>query len=151
MRSKRTIVIIALLLANLAATACMAFYLFVPAWREPAGGLAFETTKGGQYVLYIGTNDKDTYEQIIPTDVAIEIVNGICAKHVEGYTASGAQGGWVDGNGVLTRENTLVYTISYAEESNIVAIMDEILSALNQNAILIERRDVASTFYSGKD
>jgi len=102
-----------------------------------------------QYVLYIGTNDKDTYSRIIPTEEAKAIVNEICARHVGGYTASEAVGGWVDEKGVLTQETTLVYVITGASEQQVLLIMNEVLVALNQNSILIEKRGVTSAFYSG--
>jgi hypothetical protein len=125
-------------------------YLFIPSGGDAGGILEFESAENGQYILYIGTNDKDTYEQIIPTEEAVEIVNGICAKYAEGWTMSHAKGGWMDEKKFLTQENTLVYYFAYAGESDIVAIMDEILTALNQNSILVERRDISSVFYNGK-
>ena len=109
---------------------------------------AIDYSGATQYVLYIGTNDKDTYSQIIPTEEAMAIVNEICARHVGGYTASKAAGGWVDEKGVLTQETTLVYVITGASEPQVLLIMNEALVALNQNAILVEKRDVASAFYS---
>lgn len=43
--------------------------------------LPFETASQGKYVLYIGTNDKDTYTQQIPLEQAETIVSGICSKY----------------------------------------------------------------------
>jgi hypothetical protein len=60
-----------------------------------------------------------------------------------------AKGGWVDETGTLTQENSLVFTVAYAEESAVIAVMDEVLVALNQNSILIERKDISSVFYRG--
>lgn len=112
--------------------------------------LDYEDAENGKYVLYIGLNDKDTYEQIIPTDEAKDIVNRICTKYVEGYTVSEANGGWVDETRTLTEESTLVYILSDVKEEDMIAIMDEVLAALNQNSILIERQEYAYSFYSGK-
>ena len=144
--------IIFLLIVNLLATAFILLCLFTPLGEEPGtdGILEFESARDGVYVMYIGTNDKDTYEQIIPTGDAVGIVNEICAKYAEGYTMSLAEGGWVDEEGVLTQENTLIYTFAYIEESAVVSIMDEVLTALNQNSILVERRDISGAFYHGK-
>ena len=63
---------------------------------------------------------------------------------------SEAKGGWVDETGTLTEENTLVYYLSGAEEDTVILIMDEVLSALNQNSILVERQNLSYTYYSGK-
>lgn len=112
--------------------------------------LNYDCSENGKYVLYIGLNDKDTYDQIIPTEEAKDIVNGICVKYVDGYTVSEANGGWVDEKGNLTEEMSLVYSFSGAEEADIVSIMDEVLAALNQNSIFVERQDMYYTYYGGK-
>lgn len=112
--------------------------------------LGYADTGNGRYVLYIGLNDKDTYEQIIPTEEAKDIINQICMKYVEGYTVLEASGGWVDETGTLTEESTLVYMLSDVKEEDVVAIMDEVLTALNQNSILVERQEYAYSFYSGQ-
>ena len=104
-----------------------------------------------QYVLYIGTNDKDSYRQIIPTEEAKAMVNEICSRHVDGFTASEAVGGWMDEKGVLTQETTLVYVITGASEQQVLSIMNEALVALNQNSILVESRSVRSAFYNGRE
>lgn len=108
-----------------------------------------EATQPLRHTLYIGLNDQDTLTQLIPTDEAMRRVNEICARHVDGYTVTTAHGGWTDDSGVLTREETLVYTFSEVEEAKIRQIMDEVLRALNQQCILWERQSVTSTFYSG--
>ena len=127
--------------------AAVIFIIAVPATIYFAGTFGNDT----QYVMYIGTNDKDIYMQLIPTDEAKAIVNEICARHVGGYTVSTAEGGWVDGNGILTQETTLIYVFTNASETQMYAIMDEAIAALNQSSILIEKRYVTSTFYGGKE
>lgn len=148
MTNRKTAVFTALLCLNLLCTALLAAFVLAPR-REESGAIGFTDTANGQYVLYIGTNDKDTYEQIIPTDEAIEIVNAVCEKYVGGYTMSGAKGGWVDEAGIFTQENTLVYTFTGVDEETLTPLMDEVLARLNQNAILVERRDVSSSYYTG--
>ena len=111
--------------------------------------LTADHSENSKYVLYIGLNDKDTCSQIIPTEEAKEIVNGICVKYAEGYTVTEANGGWIDEAGALTEEVSLVYTITNAEEADVVSIMDEVLTALNQNSILVERQEISYNYYSG--
>ena len=150
-RSAFQIVVVILLILEAIALIGIVGYLVMTHNAQPAGTiLAYEDAEEGQYVLYIGLNDKDTYEQIIPTDEAKDIVNRICTKYVEGYTVLEANGGWVDETGALTEESTLVYTLSDVKEEDVIAIMDEALAALNQNSILVERREYAHSFYSGK-
>ena len=118
--------------------------------RAKGSMLTEQMEMGKKYVLYIGTNDKDTYKQVISTEEAREIVNEICIKYVDGYTASEAKGGWVDETDTLTQENTLVYAFYEVTEEQLVNIMEEILEALNQNAILVEKQEAIYTYYSGK-
>ena len=124
---------------------------YLAAGPAPASGenLSGQLETGEKYILYIGTNDKETYTQLIPTEEAREMVDEICAKYTGGYTESDARGGWTDETGTLTRENTLVYEFYQIEEETLVQIMDEILAALNQNSILAEKRAVSYTYYSG--
>lgn len=102
-----------------------------------------------EYVLYIGLNDKDTYNQIISTQDAKQTINAICTKYVTGYTIIEAQGGWVDEKYMLTQENTLVYYFRGACETDIRAIMEEVLLELNQNTIMMEERTIFFTYYGG--
>jgi len=145
------IIAFSLLIAILATTVCILVYLFVSisGGGNDDGYLDFEVVENGRYVLYIGLNDKNTYEQIIPTDEAVEIVDAICVKYVEGYTMAQVKGGWIDEFGALTQENTLVYTFTHIDEQAIIAIMDEVLIALNQNAILVENQRISSVYYRG--
>lgn len=122
-------------------------YLAVNA-NQPEPDTRIDYTDGGKYVLYIGLNDKDTYEQIIATEEAKKIVNDICVKYVDGYTVSEVNGGWVDETGALTEEVSLMYMFSEAGEAEVIAIMDEVLTALNQNSILIERQDFSYAYYN---
>ena len=101
-----------------------------------------------RYTLYIGLNDKDTYAQEISTEEARKIVDEICCEHVGGFTVLHAEGGWTNESGIMTRENTLVYMFSGAEEAQITAIMDEALTVLNQSVILVHRDTVQSTYYA---
>ena len=144
------VVVIALMMEALALMGIVG-YLVLDHQAQPAGTvLEYEDAEDGQYILYIGLNDKDTYEQIIPTDEARDTVNRICTKYAEGYTVSEANGGWVDETGALTEESTLVYTLSDVKDKDVISIMDEALAALNQNSILVERREYAYSFYSGE-
>ncbi|MDR2105582.1 MAG: hypothetical protein LBP51_07510, partial [Deferribacteraceae bacterium] len=89
-------------------------------------------------------------EKIIQIDEARRIINKICARYGASYTAIEAQGGWYDESKTLLEEETLVYIFNYTSESVVAAIMDDILKELNQNTILLERRDISGTFYSRK-
>lgn len=142
--------IVLLLALNLAATGGLAAYELSSRDRLPTGSFSSQMQTNDSYTLYIGTNDKDTYTQLIPTDQAIAMVNAICARYVDGYTSSLATGGWVDEKGRLTQEHTLVYTFHGVKQEQIQSIMDEVLKKLNQNTILVEYGTTKSMYYGGR-
>lgn len=149
-RSWRWLVTV-LLVINLAVSGGIIVYLAGDREEVSAtSALPFETAAQGKYVLYIGTNDKDTYTQQIPLEEAEQIVNEICCKYVEGYTVQQAEGGWVDESGTRTEEQTLVYSFDAVQEEDLIAIMDEVLLRLNQASILVERQDLTYCYYSGE-
>lgn len=140
-----TAVIAVLLVVNLCVTGGMMVQL------SDAAVQTAQTQEDVRYTLYIGTNDKDTYTQLIPLEEAKQIVNEICVKYVGGYTVQQANGGWVDETGSLTQEETLVYSFIGVDEEVLQSIMDEVLVALNQNSILVEKANMVSSYYSGSE
>ena len=106
------------------------------------------TTK---YTMYVGLNDQDTYEQIVPTDDAKNIIDKICIKYVDGYTIQDAKGVWADETGKSIHENTVICYFSAADSETIYKIADEIIEELNQNSVLIEKNHVVTDFYSTKN
>ena len=101
-----------------------------------------------QYVMYIGTNDKDTNEPVYDQTQAMQIVEDIFIKHLGGFTLQDANGGWKDGD-KLYREYSIVAYISDASIDDIHAAADELLDALNQSSILIQANQTRTEFYSG--
>lgn len=155
---KKRILVIILLLINMTATIILMsmFVLHINAEKvvcttsvNSSKTIDFKSSPNGKYTLYIGTNDKKTYKQIIPTEKAREIVNKICVKYVDGYTSLQACGGWVDETNTLTQENTLVYSFYDVTQQQIVSILNEVEDKLNQNSILVEVEDVNYAYYYG--
>ena len=138
MKNRKDLVIVVLLVVNLIATGALG----VSVWR--ADSSADRTV---QYKMCIGTNDKDTGEQIIPTEDAKAIIEGICLKYLGGYTIQDATGGWTDENGQVVRENSIVCYFDDAEEEAVYQIADEVIAALNQSTVLIEKNLLEIEFY----
>ncbi len=150
MSTKTTIALIALnILTLLIAVAALVLTLTGKKQEAPAAEPAPAGTP--QYVMYIGTNDKDTYTQLIPEDEAKRIVNEICLSHFDGYTLQEAHGMWTDETGTPTQEYTIVCYFDDAEQAEVYAAADEIIRALNQNTVLIERDEISIDYYSGKN
>ena len=170
MKNNRQLVIIVLLLCNLFVSGGIIGYLVMGNFRDTQKEAVTDSTStdsqkkagtesvlsdqmetGEKYIIYVGLNDKDTYKQEVPTKEARDMVNAICAKYLDGYTASSAKGGWVDETDTLTQENTLVYSFYNVEEEALIQVMDEIREKLNQNSILVERQKAVYTYYYGKE
>jgi len=117
-----------------------------------AGELRTDGPQAGEevkYTLYIGLNDKDTYTQLLSTEEAEKIVTDIALKYVDGFTKLSGKGAYKDEQGVVTYENSLIFEFYFCSEEQITAIMDEVLPALNQNSILVEKQRVECEFYEG--
>lgn len=112
--------------------------------EESAG----ETT--AQYVMYVGTNDKDTYKPEHTDEEAKKIVDEICLKYFEGYTLQDATGSWTDEKNNITHEYTLVCYFDGADDETVHKAADEVIKALNQNTVLIEQDEIKTEYYSGK-
>ena len=102
-----------------------------------------------QYVMYVGTNDKDTYKPEHTNEEAMNIVDQICLKYFDGYTLQDATGSWTDETGTPTHEYTLVCYFDAADEATVYAAADEIIKELNQNTVLIEKTEIEMEYYSG--
>ena len=104
-----------------------------------------------QYVMYVGTNDKDTYKPEHTNEEAMNIVDQICLKYFEGYTLQDATGSWTDETGTPTHEYTLVCYFDAADEATVYEAADEIIKELNQNTVLIETNETEIDYYGGRN
>ena len=103
-----------------------------------------------QYVMYVGTNDKETYAPKYTEQEAKDIVDSICLKYFEGYTLQEATGSWIDEKSNVTHEYTIVCYFDGADKETVYKAADEIIVALNQNTLLIESSTINMDYYSGK-
>ena len=103
-----------------------------------------------QYVMYVGTNDKDTYQPEHSQEEARDIVDRVCLKYFEGYTLQDATGAWTDETGEITHEYTLVCYFDGADKETVYRAADEIIEALNQNTVLIEKDEITTEYYGGR-
>lgn len=104
-----------------------------------------------QYVMYVGTNDKDTYMPVYTNEEAKDIVDKVCLKYFEGYTLQEAIGSWTDEKNNVTHEYTLVCYFDDTDEETVYKAADEVIKELNQNTVLIEKDEIVIDFYSGNN
>ena len=103
-----------------------------------------------QYVMYIGTNDKDTNEPVCTPDEAKEIVEDVLVNHFGGYTIQEANGVWED-NGTRYNEYSVVAILSDTDLTAVHKAADELREKLNQSSILIQANETTTEFYEGRE
>ena len=102
-----------------------------------------------QYVLYVGTNDKDSNEPVFSEDDAREHLEAILTDHFGGFTIQDARGGWVNDDGSIAHEYTLVVYLSDTTLEEVHAACDDMIAEFNQSSILIQQNMTTTEFYSG--
>lgn len=121
-----------------------------PAERmENASGNEAGFSTAHKYVLYIGMNDKDSGTQLVTTEEARDRLNAVAARHADGFTVLRGNGYWKSGDN-LDREETLIYVFYDIGQEQLAPILREMLIAMNQSAILVEKGDVLRTFHTAR-
>jgi hypothetical protein len=103
-----------------------------------------------QYVMYLGTNDKDTNQPVCSPEEAQAKAEGILLDHFGGYTIQEANGGWIDGDATY-QEYTLVIYLSDTTLEQVHQAADELLRVFNQSSVMISTNPTATEFYDGSD
>ena len=102
-----------------------------------------------QYVLYLGTNDKDTNKPVYAPEDAKEVLKDILISNMGGYTIQEANGGWIGDDGTEYQEYTLVIYLSDTDANAVHALCDELIKKFNQQSVLIQMNKTTTEFYSG--
>jgi hypothetical protein len=105
--------------------------------------------EGTQYVLYVGTNDKDTNQPVFPPEECKQKAKDILIQHLGGYTIQEAEGGWVSDDGTAYQEYTLVIHLSDTSLALVHDVCDEFIKTFNQSSILIQEYKTGTEFYDG--
>lgn len=105
-----------------------------------------------EFTMYVGTNDKETYQLEMTKEEARDIVHNTLMDHFsDGFTMHEADGVWRDEKNVVTLEYTFVCVLEKVERKEVYLAADELLVALNQSTILVVENAAKSVnFYQGK-
>ncbi len=129
-------------LALSAAAFVLALIALIVAIAGGSGG------KDVQYVVYLGTTDKNSGEMAITRQEAHRMAEEILLRYFGGYTIQEADGGWVDDSTVY-QEFTLVIYLSDTTLRQVHAAAQELIGAFNQSSVLIQQNRTVTEFYSG--
>ncbi len=113
----------------------------------PAPAAEEEAKPDVQYVLYLGTNDKDTNTPVFTEAEALDKLKDILIRHFGGYTIQEAHGGWIDDDKEY-QEYTLVIYLSDTTIDKIHAVADEMIEVFHQSSVLIQENPTKTEFYS---
>ena len=103
-----------------------------------------------QYVMYLGTNDKDSNQPVFSAQDAKTKAEEILLEHFGGYTIQEANGGWID-DGTVYQEYTLVIYLSDTTLDEVHAAADKLIHAFHQSSVLIQANQTKTEFYSGNN
>ena len=106
-----------------------------------------ENVKDVQFVLYLGTNDKDTNQPVYSKEEAKKVAEEILLRHFGGYTIQEAEGGWKD-NDKVYQEYTLVIYLSDTSLGSVHKAADELIDKFHQSSVLIQSNKTTTEFYS---
>jgi len=110
------------------------------------GETAAEAAANIQYILFLGTNDKDTNKPVFTQAESMERAKDILIRHFGGYTIQEASGGWIDGD-IHYQEYTLVIYLSDTTPEAVHAAADELVETFRQSSVLIEAIPTTTEFY----
>lgn len=116
--------------------------------QESADAVVEETEGDIQYILFVGTNDKDTNEPVYAPDECLEHLEEILTRHFYGFTIQEARGGWLNDDGSVAHEYTMVVYLSDTSIDAVHAACDEMITEFNQSSILIQQNTTSTEFYS---
>ncbi|MBQ0052794.1 MAG: DUF3574 domain-containing protein [Treponema sp.] len=91
----------------------------------------------GNYKLYVGTNDRETYKIEIPIEEQKSILLEIITRHTDGVTIYETDGYWKDEKNNLTVEKTFVCEFMGITLDVVKKISADVLVELNQNSVLL--------------
>ena len=109
-----------------------------------------EEEKDLQYVMYLGTNDKDTNEPVFEPEEAKEKAEDILIEYFGGYTIQEAFGGWKDGD-VNYQEYSIVIYLSDTTPEQVHEAADKLIEVFHQSSVLIQANETTTEFYSGNN
>ena len=100
-----------------------------------------------QYVMYLGTNDKDTNNPVFTQEDAKKRADDVLTKYFDGFTIEEAQGGWRNDDGSVAHEYTLVIILSDTDLDKVHKAADELVKEFNQSSVLITQYTTKSEYY----
>ncbi|MDO4166282.1 MAG: DUF3574 domain-containing protein [Eubacteriales bacterium] len=101
-----------------------------------------------EYIVYFGLNDKSTGEQIVSKEEATETIKKIFEKQGVGYTVLDAFGAYLDDEGKVVSNETVVLDILMVSEEELESAVTEAVDELHLASAMVTKSDVSYRFYT---
>lgn len=101
-----------------------------------------------EYIVYFGLNDKSTGEQIVSKEEATEIIKNIFEKQGVGYTVLEAFGAYLDEEGKVVSNETVVLDILMVSEEELENAVTEAVDELHLASAMVTKSDISYRFYT---
>lgn len=92
------------------------------------------------YIIHIGMNDKNAYEQIIDTDAVVRIIKSVCNGYGVLFSTYLQQGGYIHSDGNYIQEKSAAIKLIGISEDDVNNVAADLCCFLNQETELIEKR-----------
>ena len=89
-------------------------------------------------VFFIGSNDKETMKQKIPSDKMQEIILKTFLKKYKGFTILPCQGVYTMESGQIVIEKSFQVIVYFSNEQDDLKICESLKKKLNQESIAVE-------------
>lgn len=100
-----------------------------------------------EFTFYVGLNDKETKRQEFDTTTAYKLCMQTIQKFADGGTIFEAEGFYTHEDGSFTIEKTLRIEVLFITEATAHAIVDELKTKLNQEAIAVTQKAITSQLW----
>jgi len=102
-----------------------------------------------QFVIFLGTTDKDTNQPTFSREDSKERAKAILMENFTGYTIQEAEGGWKGDDGREYQDYTLVIYLSETNIDTVHAAAQKLMDEFHQASVLINTQRVHTEFYTG--
>ena len=100
--------------------------------------------------IYIGLNDSETMSQSFLLDKYVTILKNVCKSYHVNFSYQFARGGFFQGDGELTEENTVTLILVDVPEETINEIAKDLCVFFNQETVMITREPCSVVYVKEK-
>ena len=145
---KLLVLFTAMIMMTASVSGCLASAMSAEEAEDVLSNRNKEEAGSVQYVMYLGTNDKDTNEPVFSEEESMKKAQEILIRLFGGYTIQEARGGWLNEDGKICQEYTLVIYLSDTTKDKVHEAAREMIDTFRQSSVLIQSNPTETEFYT---